>query len=300
LAAAARAAAALLLFAVPAVHAQELVPVPPLTSPVTDVAGIFTPDQSAALDAKLRAFEQAKGSQVAVLVVPTTQPEEIEQYAIRVAEAWQLGREGVDDGALLLVATQDRRVRIEVGYGLEGVLPDAIANRIIDADIVPRFRSGDFHGGIATGVDRMLRVIEGEALPEPERRSPAEGVPGLFQSLPFLFVLALVGGSILRRMFGRVGGAFATGGTVGFLTWLLVGILGLALGAGIVAFIFALLGGIGGGGSGSGGWYSRRHGGGWGHPGGFGGGFGGGSGGFGGGWSGGGGGFGGGGASGSW
>jgi len=300
LAAAARAAAALLLFAVPSLHAQELVPVPPLTSPVTDVAGIFTPDQSAALDAKLRAFEQAKGSQVAVLVVPTTQPEEIEQYAIRVAEAWQLGREGVDDGALLLVAIQDRRVRIEVGYGLEGVLPDAIANRIIDGDIVPGFRGGDYYGGISTGVDRMLRVIEGEPLPEPKRRSPAEGVPGLFQLLPFLFVLALVGGSILRRMFGRVGGALATGGVVSALTWLLVGILGLALGAGIVAFIFALLGGIGGGGSGSGGWYSRRHGGGWGPPGGFGGGFGGGSGGFGGGWSGGGGGFGGGGASGSW
>ena len=303
LAAAALAAAALFLFAVPSAHAQELVAVPPLTSPVTDVAGILTPDQSAALDAKLRAFEQAKGSQVAVLVVPTTQPEEIEQYAMRVAEAWKLGREGVDDGALLLVAVQDRRVRIEVGYGLEGPLPDATANRIIDEVIVPAFRGGDYYGGISTGVDRMLRVIEGEPLPEPERRSPAEGVPGLFHLLPFLFVLALFGGSIFRRMFGRVGGAFATGGAVGFLTWLLVGILGLALGAAIVAFIFALLGGLGGGGGGTGqgGWYSRRHGSGWGHPGGFGGGFGGrGGGGFGGGWSGGGGGFGGGGASGSW
>jgi uncharacterized protein len=302
LAAAAWAAAALLLFAVPSAHAQEPVAVPPLTSPVTDVAGILTPDQSAALDAKLRAFEQARGSQVAVLVVPTTQPEEIEQYAIRVAEAWKLGREGVDDGALLLVAVQDRRVRIEVGYGLEGALPDATANRIIDEVIVPAFRGGDYYGGISTGVDRMLRVIEGEPLPEPERRSPAMNVPGLFELLPFLFVFVLVGGSILRRLFGRVGGALATGGLVGALTWILVGILGLALGAAIVAFIFALLGGFGGGGGpGRGGWYSRRHGSGWGHPGGFGGGFGGrGGGGFGGGWSGGGGGFGGGGASGSW
>jgi uncharacterized protein len=301
-AAAARAAAALLLFAVPALHAQQLVPVPPLASPVTDVAGTLTPDQSAALDAKLRAFEQAKGSQVAVLVVPTTQPEDIEQYAIRVAEAWKLGREGVDDGALLLVAIQDRRVRIEVGYGLEGVLPDAVANRIIDEAIVPPFRNGDFYGGISAGVDRMLRVIEGEPLPAAAPRSPAHGVPGLFQLLPFLFVFALVGGSIFRRLFGRVGGALTTGGLVGGLTWLLVGILGLALGAGVVAFIFALLGGFGGGGgSGRGGWYSRRHGSGWGVPGGFGGGFGGGrGGGFGGGWSGGGGGFGGGGASGSW
>jgi uncharacterized protein len=277
--------------------AQQLVAVPQLASPVTDVAGILKPDQSAALDARLRAFEQAKGSQVAVLIVPTTQPEEIEQYAIRVAEAWKLGRKGVDDGALLLVAVDDRRVRIEVGYGLEGALPDATANRIIEEVIVPRFRGGDYYGGIDAGVDRMLRVIDGEPLPEPTRRSPAQGVPGLFELLPFLFVFALVGGSILRRMFGRVGGALATGGVVGGLTWLLVGILGLALGTGVLAFIFALLGGFGGGGGGGGrgGWYSRRHGGGWGYPGGFGGGFGGG-----GGWSGGGGGFGGGGASGSW
>ena len=302
LVAAARAAAAVLLFAVPALHAQELVAVPPLSAPVTDVAGILSPDQSAALDAKLRAFEQGKGSQVAVLIVPSTRPEEIEQYAIRVAEAWKLGREGVDDGALLLVAVEDRRVRIEVGYGLEGVLPDATANRIIDDEIVPRFRAGDYYGGITAGVDRMLRVIEGEPLPEPERRSPAMSVPGLFELLPFLFVFVLVGGSILRRVFGRVGGALATGGLVGALTWVLVGILGLALGAGVVAFIFALLGGFGGfgGGPGRGGCYSRRHGSGWGHPGGFGGGFGGRGGGFGGGWSGGGGGFGGGGASGSW
>jgi uncharacterized protein len=294
--AAACAAAILLLFTALPLRAQGLVAVPPLASPVTDVAGVLTPDQSAALDARLRAFEQGKGSQVALLIVPTTQPEEIEAYAIRVAEAWKLGREGVDDGALLLVAVQDRRVRIEVGYGLEGALPDAVANRIIDEDIVPQFRRGDYYGGISAGVDRMLSVIEGEPLPAPTARSPAQDVPGLFQLLPFLFVLALVGGSIFRRLFGRVGGALTTGGLVGALTWLLVGILGLALGAGILAFVFALLGGFGGGGPGRGGWYSRRHGGGWGYPGGFGGGIGRG----GGGWSGGGGGFGGGGASGSW
>jgi uncharacterized protein len=276
--------------------AQALIAVPALTSPVTDLAGALTPDQSAALDAKLRAFETAKGSQVAILIVPTTRPEEIEQYAIRVAEAWKLGRSGVDDGALLLVALEDRRVRIEVGYGLEGVLPDATANRIIEEDIVPQFRRGDYAGGIATGVDRMLRVIEGEPLPAPEVRSPAQGVPGLFQVLPFLFIFAMAGGAALRRLFGRVGGALATGGLLGFLTWILVGILGFAIGVGIFAFILVLLGGLGGGGSGGNGWSSRRHGGGWGHPGGFGGG----GGGFGGGWSGGGGGFGGGGASGRW
>jgi uncharacterized protein len=283
--------------------AQGLVEVPPLRSPVTDLTGTLTPDQTASLEAKLRAFEAGKGSQVAVLIVPSTQPESIEQYALRVAEAWKLGREGVDDGALLLVALGDRRVRIEVGYGLEGALPDAIANRIIDEDIVPAFRRGDVSGGIATGADRMLRVIEGEPLPEPEHRSPAQGVPGLSNLLPFLFLFVFVGMPIMRRLFGRVGGAIATGGLVGALAWILVGILGIALGAGVLAFVFALLGGLGGGGGrgGGGGWYSRRHGGGWGYPGGLGGGWGGGGGGFGGGgWSGGGGGFGGGGASGSW
>jgi uncharacterized protein len=290
-------AAAFLSPAAP-LRAQDLVAVPPLRSPVTDLTGTLTPEQSAELEAKLRAFEQSKGSQVAVLIVPTTQPEDIESYGIRVGEAWKLGRKGVDDGAILIVARDDRRLRIEVGYGLEGVLPDAKANRILDEDIVPYLRNGDYYGGISAGVDRMLRVIEGEPLPEPERSSPADAVPGLFTVLPFLFIFALIGGSVLRRMFGRVGGALATGGVVGFLTWLLIGILGLSILAGFLAFIFALTGGGGGPSPGGNGWYSRRHGSGWGHPGGFGGGWGGG--GIGGGWSGGGGGFGGGGASGSW
>lgn len=298
--AAAFVAAAFLLFCGSA-PAQQLVPVPPLSSPVTDVTGTLTPDQVASLEAKLRAFEQSKGSQVAVLIVRTTQPEVIEQYAIRVVDAWKLGRRNVDDGAILIVALDDRKLRIEVGYGLEGALPDAIANRIIDVDVVPQFRRGDFYGGIATGLDRMMRVIEGEPLPEPEISSPAQGVPGLFSLLPFLFIFALVGGQIFRRLFGRVGGALTTGGLVGFLTWMLIGILGLSIGAAFLAFIFSLGGGIGGGPTAGGnGWSSRRHGGGWGYPGGFGGGWSGGGGGLGGGWSGGGGGFGGGGASGSW
>ena len=285
-------AAALALCAV-AGHAQQLVPVPALTAPVTDLAGALTPEQVAALDSKLGSFEQAKGSQVAVLIVPTTRPEEIEQYAIRVAEAWKLGRKGVDDGALLLVARDDRKVRVEVGYGLEGVLPDATANRIIDEVIVPSFRGGDYYGGIDAGVDRLIQVINGEPLPEPVRhRKASDGVNGLGNLLPVLLVFALVGGSILRRLFGRVGGALATGGLVGFITWLIIGIVAMSVVAGVIAFIFAVMGGMGGG-TGGRGWYSR--GGGTGLPGGFGGGGLGG-----GGFSGGGGGFGGGGASGSW
>jgi uncharacterized protein len=280
---------------VPGAHAEPLVAVPGLKARVTDLAGTLTPDQAAALEAKLAAFEQAKGSQVAVLIVPTTRPEEIEQYGIRVGEDWKLGRKGVDDGAILLVAREDRKVRIEVGYGLEGVLPDATANRIIDEDIVPKFRAGDYYGGIDAGVDRMLRVIEGEALPEPAQRA-ARGSGGLGNLLPFLLIFALVGGSVLRRLFGRVVGALATGGLVGIVTWLIISVIGLSVFAGVVAFVFSLASGMGGG-SGGNGWYSGRHGRGGGFPGGFGGGgFGGGGGGFGGG----GGGFGGGGASGSW
>ncbi|HET7203723.1 MAG TPA: YgcG family protein [Steroidobacteraceae bacterium] len=277
---------------------QALVAVPPLESPVTDLTGTLTPDQVSALDAKLRAFAKAKGSQVAVLIVPTTRPEEIEQFSIRVVDQWRLGRGRIDDGVLLLVALNDRRMRIEVGYGLEGALPDATANRIIQQDITPAFKRGDYYGGIMVGVDRIMRVIEGEPLPEPEISPPAAEVPGLFSVLPLVFVFVLVGGSILRRLFGRVGGALATGGLVGFLTWMIVAVLGLSIAAGVVAFVFALLGGMGGGGGR--GWYSGRHGRGWGYPGGIGGGWGGGGGGFGGGWSGGGGGFGGGGASGGW
>src|SRR5262245_19918222 len=149
--------------------ATALVAVPPLSARVTDLTGTLGPDERSALDAKLAAFEREKGSQVAVLLVPTTQPETIEQYGIRVADAWKVGREGVDDGAILIVAKGDRALRIEVGYGLEGAVPDAIANRIVEETIVPRFRAGDFAGGIESGVDQLIRVVEGEPLPPPRR-----------------------------------------------------------------------------------------------------------------------------------
>src|SRR5574340_907947 len=126
------------------------VAVPPLKSRVTDLTGTLSANEAVQLEQKLAAFEEKKGSQIAVLIVPTTQPETIEQYAIRVAEAWKLGRKGVDDGVLLLIAKNDRTLRIEVGYGLEGVLPDAIAKRIIDELIVPAFRQGDFAAGLRT------------------------------------------------------------------------------------------------------------------------------------------------------
>ncbi len=147
------------------------VAVPPLTGRVVDQTGTLSSDEIASLSQKLKDFEARKGSQIAVLIVPTTQPEEIEQYSIRVAEAWKIGRKKIDDGAILLVAKNDRKLRIEVGYGLEGALTDVTSRRIIDEIITPKFRSGDFAGGISDGVDRMIGVIDGEPLPAPPPQS---------------------------------------------------------------------------------------------------------------------------------
>jgi uncharacterized protein len=277
---------ALLVFLI-AFAAWAQVAVPPLKGRVTDLTGTLTKEQTASLEQMLQSFEARKGSQIAVLMVPTVKPEAIEQYALRVAEQWKIGRGKIDDGALLVVAKDDRALRIEVGYGLEGALNDATANRIVEDVIVPRFREGDFYGGINAGVDRMIRVIDGEPLPEPTRPAPQVG-GGIGQSLPVLLILALVVGGLLRRMLGRVFGSVAAGGVVGGLAWLLVGALGIAAIAGILAFFFTLVGGGG-----------RRYYGGF--PGGFGGGGFGRGGGFGGGgFRGGGGSFGGGGASGRW
>jgi uncharacterized protein len=280
---------AFLLFLI-AFTAWAQVAVPPYKARVVDTTGTLTREQTASLEQMLRSFEERKGSQIAVLIVPTTAPETIEQYSMRVAEQWKPGRKKVDDGVILVVAKNDRAVRIEVGYGLEGALNDATANRIIREAITPRFREGDFFGGISAGVDRIMRVIDGEPLPEPAKSAPPVG-DSILGILPVLLILALVAGAVLRRMLGRFLGAVAAAGVVGVIAWLLAGALAIALIAAILAFIFTL---IGGGGAG------RRYYGGF--PGGFGGGgFGGGGFDGGGGFRGGGGGsFGGGGASGRW
>lgn len=179
--------------------ARAEVAVPPLQSRVTDLTATLSPSRKQALEQKLAAFEARKGSQVAVLIVPSTKPETIEQYGIRVAEQWKLGRKGVDDGALLLVAKEDRALRIEVGYGLEGPLPDATAKRIIEEVIVPRFRSGDFEGGVDAGTDAVIKVIEGEPLPAPPRRDARGGGNSPFDTaLVIGFMLVAVVGTILR------------------------------------------------------------------------------------------------------
>lgn len=247
--------------------------VPPLTARVTDQTGTLTREQQAGLERMLQEFEARKGTQIAVLMVASTKPEPIEQYALRVGEQWKIGRKKVDDGAILVVAKDDRALRIEIGYGLEGVLNDATASRIIREVIVPRFREGDFYGGINAGLDRMMRLIDGEPLPAPQKSASPAAEGGWMQLLPMLLIVALIGGGILRAMFGRFLGAAATGGVVGLLAWTLAGTLLIALIAALFAFIFTLGGSGGrryyGGGFPGGGIGFPRGGGGWGGGGGF-------------------------------
>ena len=220
------------------------VAVPPLSGRVVDQTATLSSGDIASLTQTLKNLETRKGSQVAVLIVPTTAPETIEQYSLRVAEAWKIGRKKIDDGALLVVAKNDRKLRIEVGYGLEGALNDVTAKRIIDEIITPRFRSGDFSGGIAAGVDRMIAVIDGEKLPAPEAQQP-EG-SGLLSHIdpfnPFVLFAVFVVGGILRTTLGRLAGSVTTGSVVAVLAWFIVGSLAASVIAGIIAFIFTMFG----------------------------------------------------------
>lgn len=261
-------------------------PIPPLTGHVVDTTSTLAADALADLEQKLTAFEARKGSQIAVLLVRTTAPEAIEPYALRVAEAWQIGRRGVDDGVVLVVALEDRRMRFEVGYGLEGAVPDALARRIIAETIAPRFYEGDYAGGLSAGLDALIGLIDGEPLPVPVARE-RDSEP--FAPLPLVLLAAFFVAPLFRRLFGSLFGAAALGAGAGFIVWLTSSLLFAAFVAGAMVFVFALAG-IGGS---PGRWVSGR-----GPRGGFPGGFGGG--GRGGGFRGGGGRFGGGGASGGW
>ena len=257
------------------------VALPTLTERVTDLTGTLSADEKASLTASLTALEKDKGAQVAIVMLPTTQPEAIEQFSIRLADAWKIGRKGVDDGVIIIVAKNDRKMRIEVGYGLEGAIPDAIAKRIVAEQMGPRFREGDFAGGLKAAVATLDKVIRGEPLPAPVVKTAESGTdPG--DALTFLLIVFFMAG-VIRSMFGLLG-SLAVSGVAGWLAWTVFASLGLAGGAALVAFILSFIR------LGRGGWSS-------GGRGGFGGGFGGSGGG---GFSGGGGGFGGGGASGNW
>jgi len=276
------------------VQAQDLQAIPPLTARVMDSTGTLDAGQIQALEAKLAAFEKARGTQLVVLMLASTLPEDIADYTQRVGDAWKIGRKDVGDGVLLVVAKNDRKVRIAPAKVVEGAIPDLAARQIIDRAITPRFRQNDFAGGLDAGVDQIIARITGENLPLPDAEAGKAAAPG-FQWTDlavFLFFAVPIGGRLLAGMFGRKAGSLVTGGAVGFLAWIVTSSLLIAGGATVVAMLFALVSslvpaGRRGGFSGWGG--SGGNGGSWGGGGG-GGGFS----------SGGGGDFGGGGASGSW
>jgi uncharacterized protein len=261
---------ALLVLAAPAAESGPL-PLPALTARVTDLTGTLTAGDLTELEAKLTSFEARKGSQVTLLVLPTTQPETIEQFGVRLFEAWKIGRKGADDGVILVVATDDRRLRIEVGYGLEGVLNDATAKRIIDETIAPRFKAGDIPGGIKAGIDSILVVVDTEQLP-PTTGGPVSDSGGS-QSLgdlgfdtfniserSFMFGLggAAVGGAALRFFLGNLMGSAIVGVLAAILGGLLSGtVIGALIGAAVGFFVALfgldlLLSGVFGGGGGGG------------------------------------------------
>jgi uncharacterized protein len=245
--------------------AQAAVAVPPLVGRVVDLTGTLSTNDVGAMNQTIRSFEARKGSQVAVLIVPTTDGEAIEQFSLRVAEAWKIGRKKIDDGVLLVIAKNDRKLRIEVGYGLEGALTDVTSKRIIDEIITPHFRSGDFSGGISAGIDRILRIIDGEKLPAPAQSEPSRGMQQswLMDHIdplnPFMIFAIFIVGAIARTTLGRLMGAVATGGIVGVLAWFFIQSLALAAVAAIIVFIITLFGDFannagGGGRSSSSGW----------------------------------------------
>lgn len=294
--------AGLLAACLPA-RAQDVLPVPALTARVIDQTGTLDASQRAALEAKLAAFEQASGPQIVVLMVPTTQPEDIAAYAHRVADSWKIGRREVGDGLLIVVAKNDRRIRIEVAKALEGAVPDLAARQIIDRAISPAFRSGNFAGGLDAGIDALMARIKGEGLPAPQAPPQGGSQDGSWQELlMFFFVAVVVIGGILSKTLGRRIGALLTAGGAGVAAWFVSANVLIAAAAAVVALLVVGVFGIGGLQRGLGRSAGRRGpvvwggglgGGGFGHGGGFGGG----GGGFG---SGGGGDFGGGGASGDW
>ncbi len=245
------------------------VAIPQLTGRVVDQTGTLSSSDIASLSQKLRDFEARKGSQIAVLIVPTTQPETIEQFSIRVAEAWKIGRKKIDDGAILVVAKNDRHLRIEVGYGLEGALTDVTSRRIIDEIITPKFRSGDFAGGISDGVERMMRVIDGEPLPAPSRSvNFAHGTDDLGSVFVMALFASIAVGGFFRAILGRLLGSLVTGGILAAVTWLILESAALAAAVGALGFIIGFVADLfsaitPGTGRSRGGWSSGSSGGGW-------------------------------------
>jgi uncharacterized protein len=238
----------------------EPIPVPKLAGHVVDLTGTLSAQEAAALEAKLAAFEKARGSQVAVLIVPSIGPEAIEEFAGRVTDDWKLGRKAVDDGVLFVIAKQERKLRIHTGRGVQGTLTDALSKRIVADIVAPRFRSGDFAGGIDAGVDAIMKAIEGEALPLPVRKAQGkvDTVSSYSNFLFLAFFLVPIVAVVLRSLVGRFFGAGLTSGITGFAAWFIFGSLAVGVIAAFLAFLFTLFTGsglaraVGGGGWGGG------------------------------------------------
>jgi uncharacterized protein len=218
----------------------ELIAIPTLKTHVTDLTQTLTSDQQSQLEAKIKAFELEKGSQIAILILPSTKPEEIEQYSIRVVDAWKLGREKQDDGILILIAKNDHKMRIEVGRGLEGAIPDLIAKRIISEVMTPSFKQGDFYEGINNSTDQLMGLVSGEKLAPPPPITNHLNIS--FENSLVLFVVScMVIGAFLSSILGRFFGASATAGIIGGISWFIVGTLGVSLFIGFIAFAFTLI-----------------------------------------------------------
>jgi uncharacterized protein len=236
--------AALCCAALP-VRAQELLPVPPLNARVIDTSGTLTPEQVAALEAKLAAFEAKRGTQIAVLLVASTAPEELADYTQRVGDAWKLGRADVGDGLIVAVAVQQRRVRIAVAKTLQGAVPDLAARQIIEQQIRPAFRAGDYAGGLNAAVDKLFERIENEGLPAPAARSEARGGFQLEELAMFFFVAVPILGAVLTGIFGRKFGSLLTAAGAGGIGWWFSASVLVALGAGVAALVLVGIIGIG-------------------------------------------------------
>jgi uncharacterized protein len=240
------------------------VEIPKLSSRVTDLTDTLNLEQTQALESKLAAFEAKKGSQIAILIIPTTQPEDIAEFGIKVFDLWQIGRKGIDDGLIFIIAKNDHKLRLEVGYGLEGVIPDAIAKRIGTETVAPYFKKNDYAGGINAGIDQIISLIEGETLPAPAQQQFSQSNEGGFI---FLLFGGLFAGSILSSLFGRVAGGLIAGIGSGVLASLF---LGFGIGAiliGIIVFFLTSAHSTGGGGGwsngGGGSWGGSSGGGSW-------------------------------------
>jgi uncharacterized protein len=242
-----------------AAWAQGVQAVPALTAHVMDSTGTLDAAQRSALEAKLTTFEQSRGAQVVVLIVPTTQPEDIAAYAQRVGDTWKIGRKSIGDGLLLVVAKNDRKVRIETTKALEGAIPDLAARQVIDTAITPRFKQGDYAGGLDAAADQLIALISGENLPEPEQGGSAGSNDGFEWTdlAVFLFIGVPIAGRLMAALVGRKAGAVATGGVIGVLAWVFTSSLIVAGLATLVGAVFALVSSIGlfgkGGGRGGGG-----------------------------------------------